>query len=345
MTDTGDAENWPRTVAILHEGRPDPGGLSQSFAEGFQAHGCQVDLLTRQESWPRSYDLVLGYGPSTWEGSLLPTAERLRAFDPSTRPFFYWWFIECIPSPKIPGRAALGAARLRLAMDRGLGRTTGLRKVLRRGFRLQILGELDRFRALGVLDGLAVTSASRADYLAQLGFKSIIVPIGYEAELHGRDLAHTRNIDVGFLGSMDSSRRGRRLARICEALAQRGIDVVIRDNLYGEARTQFLNRTKIILNVFRSPYDYYGLRFMFCAANKALMISEPVVDKRPFIPGKHFVARPIAEIADSVAHYLAHEDERLAMVDSAYEIVHRSYTTAEVAGHMLAHARRLRMSG
>jgi hypothetical protein len=291
----------------------------------------------------------LGYGPSTWNGSLLPAAQQLLNYPPKQRPFFYWWFIECIPNPKIPTRLAIIAAKLRTGIDRRTMQSPNVRKKFQsmgiyryflRGFRFKILGELDYFRQKGLLDGLAITSHSRATYLQHHGFHPIVVPIGYYPELHGRDMGLRRDIDVGFLGNINSLRRFSLLEQVRKELEQRGITVSIQTNLYGEERTRFLNRTKINLNIYRAPYDFFGLRFVFCAANKALLISEPVLDYEPFIPGRHMVAVPITEIADTVEYYLLHEEKRQKIVDDADQLIHEEYTITQMIGRILDDARK-----
>jgi len=340
---------WPQQVAVLYEGEEgNPGGLSRAFAAGFQENGCSVDLLTRREIWRKSYDFVLGYGPSTWDGSLLPAAQQLLNYPPKQRPFFYWWFIECIPNPKTPTKLAQIGAKIRIAIDRRTVQSQTVRKRLQswglykyflRGFRFQILGELDYFRQKGLLDGLAITSNSRASYLQRHDFHPIVIPIGYYPELHGRDLGLQRDIDVGFLGNINSQRRFSLLEQVRKELEQRGITVSIQTNLYSEERTKFLNRTKINLNIYRAPYDFFGLRFVFCAANKTLLISEPVLDYEPFIPGRHMIAVPINEIADKVDYYLSHEEQRQKIVDDAYQLIHEEYTIGQMIRRILDDAR------
>ena len=345
-------QQWPQKVAVLFEGKHgSPGGLCQAFAEGFRANGCSVDLLSRQECWKQSYDFVIGYGPSTWEGSLLPTAEQLLSYPAKQRPFFYWWFIECIPDPKYPTALVRLGSKSRIAIDRLTVRSPSTSKKLKsmrlyqsflRGFRLQIMGELYYFKSKGLLDGLAVTSPSRAAYVERHGFQPIVVPIGYHPELHGRNLELQRDIDVGFVGNVHSGRRYPILERVRKELEQRGINVSIQTNLYGEERTEFLNRAKITLNIFRAPHDFFGLRFLFCAPNKTLMISEPVADYDPFIPGRHIVAEPIEKFANTIEFYLSHDNQRQKIVEEAYRLVQEEYTINQMIGRILNHAREIR---
>lgn len=93
-------------------------------------------------------------------------------------------------------------------------------------------------------------------------------------------------------------------------LKPRGIRLELRDNLYGQARQEFLNRSKIMLNILRSPQDFVGQRYLLGAANKCLVISEPVQECSPFVQGHHLVIAPHAHLADTIVHYLSHPSER-----------------------------------
>ncbi|MBN1314217.1 MAG: glycosyltransferase family 1 protein [Anaerolineales bacterium] len=350
MTNSITSSQWPRHIAVLYQCARGPAGLSRAFAAGFRENGCSVDLLNRIERWNRPYDMIIGYGPSNFEACLLPAAHQLLSMPIEQRPFFYWWFIESIPNPRYPTSIVRLGAKLRFVISRLTEQSPemckrlqslGLRQLFRRGFRLQIIGELDYFRSKGLLDGLAVTSESRADFLRRLGFCPLVIPIGYQPDLHGRDLKLERDIDVGFLGNINSRRRFLLVEQIKKELAQRNIELSVQTQLYSKERAEFLNRTKIVLNILRAPHDYYGLRFIFCAANKALMISEPVADDDPFIPGQHLVVEPKEKIADSIAYYLAHENLRREIVEKSYRLIREEYTMQQMTGRIIDDSREM----
>jgi hypothetical protein len=213
---------------------------------------------------------------------------------------------------------------------------------LRRHFRLRVIGELYEFYSRGLLGGLAVTATSRVAYLRRHGFQPIGVPIGYHPLFHGRDLGLQRDIDLGFLGRMNTKRRLRLLEKVRKDLESRGIKIVVpTKELDGEERTRFLNRTKIILNIFQHPHDFAGLRFLFCAANKTLLISEPVLDQGPFMPGRHMVTAPIEQLAENVEFYLSQEGKRQEIVEQAHRLVSEEFTIDQMIGRILSHSREL----
>lgn len=346
---------WPRHVAVLSEDRGFALELADVIADGFRGHGCIVDVVNRTEVWNRDCDFVLGYGPHTRQGSLLPTALRLTSDYKEKRPFFYWWFTEAISKPKTSPHIVRFAARLQTighlylmsspaARTRFWGRTLH-HFFVNRHFRLRTIGELQEFHSRGLLGGLAATAESKARLLRRYGFEPIIAPVGYHPALHGRDLGLERDIDVAFLGRMHTNRRLSLLDRVTKDLKQRGITVTIPESeVDGEARTHFFNRVKIVLNLFQNPHDFVGLRMMYCAANKALMVSEPPADTEPFVPGRHIITAPVEKLAETIEYYLSHEEQRKEIVEGAYRMVSEEITIHRMTGLILEHSRQLHLT-
>jgi hypothetical protein len=339
---------WPRRVLLAHEGSRFGGDFDESLLDGLRAHCEQVEVVPGRQPLPPGYDLVLGYGPFSLEsGALLPLAEGLAAMPRPQRPAFAWWLTEGVPDPRLPGWLVDGLAGLRLAADRSLAAApgharAGWQEPFSKGHRLRILGQLRWAHARGLLSVVAVTSASRADYLRQRGLPTIVVPLGYH-RVYGADLGLPRDIPVAFLGDTDAPRRRRLLPGLLAQLAERGIPVQVENNLYGEARTQFLNRTRILLNVLREPQDFVGQRFLLAAANKALVVSEPFNDGEPFVRGRHLAVAPLAGLADAAAAYLADEVARTQLVDRAYHFVTHELTTAQMVGRIIQQLRQDRV--
>lgn len=327
-------------ILILYESEYPGGDFGLSMADGFRAHGCEVEFAPRQEPWREDYDLVLAYGPFGPKASMLFPGRALLARPPALRPVFVWWLTEGIPQPALPPALVLAASRFRVSFDQApvFGRARGL---LERGHRLRILGELDWLRSRNLLDVLAVTSGSRAAYLERHGFQPITVSLGYHP-CYGTDLNLERDIDVTFLGSTVAPRRRAYLEQTVRALAARNIRVCFQGNLYGEERTRLLNRSKILLNILRAPQDFVGQRCLLAAANKALMISEPVTDTRPFCPGEHFVVAPVDRLAGTIEYYLAHSAERIQLAEQAYALATRELTVAGQVGLILRAAQNCR---
>jgi hypothetical protein len=73
-----------------------------------------------------------------------------------------------------------------------------------------------------------------------------------------------------------------------------------------------------------------------------LIVTEPMADAAPFEPGRHLIAAPIGELADTVARYLRDDAERQRIVDAAYALVRGRLGVAEMVGRILAHAREVK---
>lgn len=177
---------------------------------------------------------------------------------------------------------------------------------------------LQRLARRGKVDVLAVSTMGRVEFLGERGIQAQHLPLGYSPE-HGRDLGIDRDIDVLFLADMKPPRRRQLVAQ----LQRRGLDVMVRGDwsnpaFWGENRTKLINRTKIFLNVQRFPGEFSGLRLILGMANKALVVSEPVYDSAPFIPGEHFISASIEEMPKVIQHYLANDAERERITERAY---------------------------
>ena len=180
---------------------------------------------------------------------------------------------------------------------------------------------LRRLARQGLPDILAVSTRARAEFLAEHGIRAHYVPLGY-MPVFGRDLGSARDVDVLFLGDCWFPRRRRILAR----LHKRGVNLTVRGDfkdpaLWGERRTELLNRTKIFLNILKLPTEFSGLRFILGMANGALVISEPVSDSFPFVAGRHFISATAEDLPGAIRYYLENESERRRIADEAYEFV------------------------
>lgn len=187
----------------------------------------------------------------------------------------------------------------------------------------------------GLIDQLVVSTRGRQEFLAEQGIPSAWIPLGSTPD-YGRPLALTRDIDVLFLGIMHVPRR----KKIIRRLEKLGLRVVIKGDwhdpsCWDEARTELLNRTRILLNFPRTPGEMSGMRFLLGMCNQALVVSEPVYRPDPYVSGKHFVSAEIDELPDIVRHYLDNEIERTAITTAAWEHVQQQVTLAHSVEKLL----------
>lgn len=321
--------------------------LSAACKDELKKLGCAVEFISELGAAPPVFDLLLGYGPMTMRSSILP-AEAWALLKPAQgrRPRFVWWLTEGLSDPRFPTWWIDQAAKARRWMDewaaQGQVHSRWIRRLHlaepwpRRGRRLRIFAELRWLQSQGLLDLIAVTSELRAAHLRPFGFDLITVPLGYHP-IYGQDLNTPRDIDVCVLGG-DTRRRRRLLQGVRQALEGMQIQVALQSQLFGSQRTAYLNRTKIMLNFLLTPHDFTGLRFIIAAANKVLVVTEPMLDSAPFVADRHFVVASPKEMADRVLYYLNHEQERRAIVDEAYRFVTQDLTMGKMIGRLLSHS-------
>jgi hypothetical protein len=250
------------------------------------------------------------------------------------------------PKERRPLVAALHAEPLPPPRASGLPRWSGLNlaevaKILLRDWRATDIYsnafKLRRMMREGTIDLLFATYAEKYEYAREQGYECWLTPYGYHLSF-GRLLGLDRDVDVLFLGEM----RPRRRRRLLNQLRQAGIEVTVRgswknrhEGLWGEDRTRFLNRTKIIVHLQRYPGKLAPKRFFLAMANGAMVISEPAYRPEPFVDGEHYVSASIERMPDVIRHYLAHTDERERITAAAHRLVTEEITFARSMERML----------
>jgi hypothetical protein len=156
-----------------------------------------------------------------------------------------------------------------------------------------------------------------------------------------------RDVPALWLGTTGSRRRGRCLHRIRQDLKDRGVELLVIDGVehapvFGAARATLLNRTKVVVNLLRKPWDSNALRYYLAAPNRALIVTEPTLAHTPFVNGVHLVEVPIERMADTVCHYLAHEEARQRIAEQAYRLVTTELTMAHGVAGILGRVARAR---
>ena len=96
-----------------------------------------------------------------------------------------------------------------------------------------------------------------------------------------------------------------------------------------------LNRTKILLNLARTPGEFPDLRLILGMANKALVISEPIYRPDPFVPGRHFISASIDEMPEKIRYYLTHDEERASISERAHGLITQDVTMERSVSRIL----------
>jgi hypothetical protein len=197
----------------------------------------------------------------------------------------------------------------------------------------------------GLLDQVFVFTPRKAQFLLNHGITSEYLPAGHHP-LWGTPGTGERDIDVLFLGEVLQDRRGEIVRTVREELAREGIALKTMYDfnpigLWGEERNALLRRCKIYLSVYRHPSDFSGLRFSLGMGNGALIVSEPVADPYPFVPGEHYVQAPVPELAQVVLQYLRDDGARVQICAQASALLTTEYTMRASAERIVARAHEL----
>ena len=253
--------------------------------------------------------------------------QQLAATPKPKRPLVLLWHTELLPPPRA---ARLPWPRLALwEITRMLRRDPRATDVYTNYFRLRQLAQK------GLLDFLLAPTLDRCEFLTERGISAHWVPLGYDAS-RGCDMGLSRDIEVLFLGTLNVPRR----RQILERLRCGGVNLLVMGSpsdpaCWGESRTRLLNRTKILLNISRSPGQLPDTRLILGMANKALVISEPIYTPAPYEPGKHYVSATLDEMPEVIAYYLTHESERERIANEGHRLVTQEVTMSRSVSRIL----------
>lgn len=320
-------------------------GMIAAITAALATWDCQPIELKYDAPLPEDLDLLVLPGPG---GSLVPIASQLARRAAGHRPRTLLWQYEQLPSPAVPtwllkaaglGRSALERLAWREEQDGVWHQRPWARWVVRGGVRFRYYGDILWLRRIAVLSVLATSSKWMARYLHEHGIDAKVASWGTAPDW-GRDLGLDRDIPVLWLGKPGSRRRAELVTRVRSELKRRGVEMYVVDGVerpyvFGEERTILLNRTKVVLNILRSPWDDNACRYFFSAPNKALVVTEPTLPHTPFEPGVHIVEAPISALTDTICYYLAHEDERREITERAYDLVTQELTLHNAVGRLM----------
>ncbi len=301
-------------------------GISKAgvIADYIGSQGFSVAAIADGNIEPGAYDVLWIQGNINW----YPAARRsLTAMSASDRPLTILWHTEPLPLPSSAGMTLpLPTLRELAKIAKRDPRATDPRTNARR------LMEMVR---AGIPDFLVVSTASRQSWLAEQGIESHFVPAGYSPK-QGRDLGLERDIEALFIGIMSDSRH-RRAVRY---LRRRGVDVTAAGDwthrgLWGDERTAMINRTRYFLGLQRHRGELSGVRMILGMANGALVISEPILQPEPYVPGTHFVSAPLPDIPDAIRYYSEHTSEAEKIAKEGNRFVTTELTTERSLSRIL----------
>jgi len=168
----------------------------------------------------------------------------------------------------------------------------------------------------GWMDHFVVSTNQRWHFLMNRGITAHFIPVGAH-EYMGRDLNLQRDILVGFLGSIRKGRRAAILENLGERLKGKGISLIpVERGLYGEQRCEWLNRTRILINLYNYSWSSAWIRFLMAAKCRTLVVSEPMSDKHPMIAGVHYITTTLNEMPEIICKLLD-DPEKIDQITSA----------------------------
>jgi hypothetical protein len=119
-----------------------------------------------------------------------------------------------------------------------------------------------------------------------------------------------RDIQVGFLGSVKMGRRASILESLENRLKEEGISLAkVEDGLFGEKRCEWLNRIRIIINLYNYSWSSAWTRFLMAASCRTLVVSEPMNDEHPMIAGVHYIAATLDKMPEVICKLLDNPNE------------------------------------
>lgn len=330
----------PRSLRIAVVAPGQLGEVGTGVAEALDANGHRVFPVNSGSDWPVTVDLVVSFGPMAAMDDMLRHLKLI----PEVVPVIFW-YTEPLPSPSWPNRTIAASAGLhrvwrsswRLLRRAGIDRAEALAQV---GGRLRACSEMRELNRRGNLQLLAVFTRRHEQLFRAWDLPAVTIPMGYCPSFgHLMDLE--RDIDVAFVGSTRDKRRGPLVADLTRQLTAAGLRVVIKDGspqhgyAFGAERTELLNRTKILLSIMRQPWDDPVFRTLLAAPNGAMVLSEPVRDSGPFVPGQHFITTSLEQMVVTAKHYVQAEEERRSITQAAHQFVTRELTMVAMAERLL----------
>ena len=323
--------NRPGTVVIPHGNASE--GIAEVLSDELKALGYQPILFKIGSPIPEKAEVVFSFGPY---GNFLTIPSQLAKMPPDQKPVFVHWNTEGIPDLRIPWKIMSSIAGWRSWLGRvqdsrnGSARIPGTERLLSlhesRMLRFRYLGDYYYAHRRGWIDIFADTSELYAEIHRRHGLPTIVAHWGATSQWY-KDLSLERDIDVLWMGTRGTKRRSFILDRVRSELEANGVRMHVADGkenpfIFGDKRIYYLNRSKITLNITRTWYDDNFSRIALAAPNRSLIVSEPVLPHCPsFIAGTHYVSVPMESLAKTILYYLEQEEERLRIVENAYQLV------------------------
>lgn len=320
-------QNERYRVALVRWTR-DGSGIGDAIYQELLKQGHEPFYFAVDTKPTQPVDVVFLFGPF---GHFLPMLEQLHVALADQNPTFIFWNTEGLPDLRLPWPMMSSLGNARSWLGRLQSKSSSESGALLAKFdpymiRFRHLGDFLYAHQRGWIDVFADISDVYAQIFRSRGIPAVAAPFGGSQEWYA-ELGLCRDIDVLWMGKRATHRRSKLLDQVRAALRARGVDMYVIDNeerpfIFDEERTHLLNRTKITLNLLRTWYDENSLRICIAAANRSLVISEPLLPHVPhYQAGNHIVTAPVEQLADTIMYYLEHESERQRIAENGHQLV------------------------
>jgi len=314
-------------------------GISETFYKEFLSLNHKPCFFLYNAKIPNNVDIVLTYAPY---GRLFPFYKQISEIPKENRPLMIHWHMENPPDLRFPMRFIKPLSLIRARIDRmndsqhcrirGLVKLFPFSLINNKALKFRYSGEYHFAYERGLLDLLLTSSEIYYEYYQNFVPSIINIPWGTGKGWFD-SLNIKRDIDVIWFGTRRTNRRSKLLDRIRLELYQNDINLYVADNIenpfiYGQQRTEFLNRANITLNLLPTWYDNaFPYRFHMAAGNRSLVITEPILPhcsqyKNEF----HYISSPIDSLSNTIQYYIENEEERLRITDNAFQLVTKEMT-------------------
>ena len=171
------------------------------------------------------------------------------------------------------------------------------------------------------VDHFVASTNQRKLFLMNRGINAHFIPFGAH-EYMGRDLGLRRDILVGFLGYVKYGRRVAMLERLDKSLNDKGIPLtrLVNSGYFGEQRCEWLNRTRILVNLHNFSWNPAWIRFLMAASCGTLIVSEPMNDKHPMVDGVHYITATLDEMPETISRLL-NDREKMDQITNASSLI------------------------
>jgi hypothetical protein len=322
--------------------------LAKVVSDELSKFGHSPVIFTPLTPVPEGMDLVFTYAPF---GKFMPIVNQLASLPVNTRPLLVHWNTEGMPDLRIPWQITRAVAAWRSGIERlihpfrndriqPLAKISSLTKLDFSMMRFRFIGDYYAAYSQGILSVFSDSSAIYADIHNKRGLPTVFAPWGSMPRWYA-DLGLERDIDVLWMGIRGSKRRSQLLDRVRYELKMHGVEMYIADNeenpfIFGNERTEYLNRAKITLNITRTWYDDNFSRFSLAAPNRSLVVSEKMLPHCPsYQPGVHYVEAKPDDLAQSILFYLQNPAERERIVEAAYCLTTEELTFNNSIKHIM----------